>query len=183
MSFQESLDYGRAGESQIAQWLIKRGSSVLPVYEKIFDTGKGPQLYTASGRLIAPDLVALKDQRLTWIEAKHKTAFSWHRKTQRWVTGIDIRHYEDYIRVREVVGCMVWLLFLQEGGHAKDSPDTSPSGLFGAEIIELMQNENHRHKNYGPTGMVYWARSEDGGPLRLIASLGAVKSIDAGRSE
>lgn len=181
MSFRENLGYGQAGESEIARWLIGRGSTVLPVYEKIIDTGKGPQLYTAIGNLVAPDLVALKDQKFTWIEAKRKSAFTWHRITQRWVTGIDLRHYEDYIKVREVVGAPVWLLFLHEGGQAKDSPKESPAGLFGSEIIQLMQNENHRHKNHGRSGMVYWARRDDGGPLALIASVDEIRSEGFGR--
>jgi len=157
MSFRESYTYGVAGESAIAQWLRRRGFCVLPVYEKIVSEGKGPQLYLPEGSLIVPDLFTFKADKVLWIEAKHKTAFSWHRITERWVTGIDLRHYADYQEVDKVTPWPVWLLFLHEGGQAKDSPADSPAGLFGNELAKLTKCENHRHENWGKSGMVYWA--------------------------
>ena len=29
-----------------------------------------------------------------------RTAFSWHRLSGRWVTGIDLRHYEHYQEIK-----------------------------------------------------------------------------------
>jgi len=174
MRFEEQLKIGQAGESAIARWLISRGNVVLPVYEKILDTNKGPQLFTWDGSLVAPDMIAIKDKNVLWVEAKHKTAFTWHRITGRWVTGIDLRHYQEYWKVREQVGIPIWVLFLHRGGQAKDSPQNSPEGLFGNEIQILRANENHRHDNWGRTGMVYWARDVDGGALKKIAELSAL---------
>lgn len=165
MSFSDALAMGQAGESTIAQWLQTRGYTVLPVYEKIMDTGKGPQLYTPTAQIIAPDLFVFRGATALWVEAKHKTAFSWHRLTQRWVTGIDLRHYQDYLRVDAETPWPVWLLFLHEGGQAKDSPPDSPCGLFGERLAYLREHENHRHANWGRSGMVYWARDT----LRQIA--------------
>jgi hypothetical protein len=170
MSFERSLDFGLAGETAIAQWLKRRGYTILPVYEKILDTGKGPQLYTPNCELIAPDLLVYRGDKVLWIEAKRKAAFSWHRITQRWVTGIDLRHYEDYCRVDDTAPWPVWLLFLQEGKQAKDSPPDSPAGLFGNALDYLRLHENHRHENWGKTGMVYWSLAD----LRLMAELGEV---------
>lgn len=175
MSFQAQLAYGKAAETAIAGWLMSRGNCVLPVYEKIIDEGKGPQLFTSNTELVAPDLVAFKEGKARLIEAKHKTGFTWHRITQRWVTGIDLRHYKDYLSVASATDVPVWLLFLHEGGTAKDSPAESPAGLFGNEIFALRENENHRHENWGMSGMVYWAREEDGGALKYIASLDAIR--------
>lgn len=173
MSFQSNLAVGKADESAIARWLLSRGFSVLPVYEKIIDEGKGPQLFTGGGSLIAPDLLAIKAEKTLWIEAKHKTAFTWHRMTGRWTTGIDLRHYRDYLRVAYVTTWPVWLLFLHDGGQAKDSPPNSPSGLFGNDLLVLAKNENHRSLRYGHSGMVYWAPKDSagGGALKHIASL------------
>jgi len=167
MSFAASLDYGRAGESAIAMWLRRRGFCVLPVYEKILDDHKGPQLYTAKSSLIAPDLLAFNTDKVLWIEAKHKTAFTWHRITQRWVTGIDQVHYLDYCQVAAQTPWPVWLLFLHEGGQAKDSPPNSPAGLFGNALSYLQKHENHRHDNWGRGGMVYWWH----GDLKRIATI------------
>lgn len=175
MNFDSQLRYGQAGESAIAKWLRKNGATVLPVYEKIIDTGKGPQLFTPDAKLIAPDMLIYQGKEVQWIEAKHKTAFSMHRRTGQWVTGIDIRHYEDYCAVDSLSPWAVWLLFLHRGGQAKDSPANSPSGLFGNALKILRKCENHRHGNWGSGGMVYWAI----GSLRLLATLEQVEA--AGR--
>ena len=180
LSFAENLENGKAGESVIAKWLIRRGYAVLPVYEKILDDGKGPQLYTGGGGLVAPDLLAMKNRNILWFEAKHKTAFSWHRITNRWVTGIDFRHYREYIKIKNITSYPIWVLFLHKGGQAKDSPPNSPAGLFGNELNVLMRNENHRHDNWGRTGMVYWAREIDGGALKKLADYYEVLSINNG---
>jgi hypothetical protein len=157
MNFSARLDEGRAGESAIARWLRLRGSSVLPVYEKLIDDGKGPRLFTPAGQLVAPDLVVFRHGGVMWIEAKHKEAFSWHRITKRWTTGIDAHHYREYQDVSRIVQCPVWLLFLHRGGQAKDSPATSPSGLYGNDLAYLSEHVNHTSPNWGRHGMVYRA--------------------------
>lgn len=147
------------GEGYIACWLRRKGYHILPIYEREIHEGKGPVLYQAVGSpLIAPDMLCFNGQdRISWIEAKTKSAFSWHRISEKWVTGIDLHHYKSYIEVSELVPWDVWLLFLQLNGRAKDSPPGCPTGLFGAKLDYLQENENHRHCNWGKGGMVYWA--------------------------
>lgn len=157
MSFEEQLRFGKIGESRIAHVLKGRGLHILPVYEKEISEGKGPVLFTADNRnLVLPDMLAFNDSKTIWIEAKHKTAFTWHRITGKWVTGIDLHHYRDYLEVLKLSPWPVWLLFLHDGGQAKDSPADSPAGLFGGELGLLSRNEHHRHMNHGKHGMVYW---------------------------
>ena len=170
MTFARQLEHGKAAESAIARWLMARGHSVLPVYEKIIDEGKGPQLFSSSGPLIAPDILTMRNGSVLWIEAKHKSAFSWHRLTQKFVTGIDIRHYDDYLKVAETTTFPLWILFLHEGGTAIDSP-ASPAGLYGSDIAALRNGENHRSHRWGRSGMVYWSRTCDGGPLKMMAPI------------
>lgn len=154
--FDKKLESGKVGESQIANWLKSKGHNILPVYEIEKGQYAGPSVYSSAGdNIIAPDLLIF-GQETVWVEAKHKTAFSWHRKTKRFVTGIDIHHYFQYQKILDLVDWPIWLLFLHKGGQAKDSPE-SPSGLFGNNLLYLMCNENHRHDNHGRTGMVYWA--------------------------
>src|SRR5690349_12943290 len=96
---------GEIGEKAIA--LLKRldGWIILPAYEKEIQTGKGPRLFMPFGnanlKLVAPDMLAKRGREVCWIEAKHKTHFTWYAKTGRWQTGIDVRHYNDYLKVQE----------------------------------------------------------------------------------
>lgn len=182
MSFAENLRTGRATESLIAKWLMARGAAVMPAYEIELKTGKGPQVFTSAASFVAPDLLVFNDHGIQWVEAKHKTVFTWHRMSQQWTTGIDLRHYADYLRVTQQTKLSVWLLFFhdteQPAGRdvAHGCPDTCPTGLFGGDLFNLVEHESHRtrpldtfrkgEKGHGHSGMVYWSVNS----LRKIAS-------------
>ena len=161
MNFQEALEIGKKGESLIARYLLARGYSVLPIYEKTDCEHKGPVLFSPiSGALTVPDMLAFKGAHVLWIEAKYKGAFTWHRNTGEWVTGINLHHYQQYLTIQnERPEWPIWLLFLHGDGIAKDTPEgmKSPAGLFGNALAYLHENEHHRHANYGTSGMVYWS--------------------------
>ena len=169
-TFKENLIAGKVGESRIASWLRQRGQSVLPVYELIKNQGKGPVLLLPDRPLIAPDMFVFS-RDAWWIEAKHKAAFTWHRLSGKWTTGIDLRHYRDYCEVDQLTPWQVWLLFLHEEGCAKDSPAGCPSGLFGNKLGYLKKHENHRSEKWGKSGMVYWAVDH----LKKMASLAEIR--------
>jgi hypothetical protein len=174
--FTQSLQRGQLGESIIAKWCIARGNSVLPVYEKEIDNGKGPRFFTPEGQFVAPDMFVMPSMH--WVEAKHKSVFTWHRKSGRWVTGIDMNHYAQYQRVQQVTRRPVWLLFLHRSSQpdtrdmAHGCPATCPTGLFGGSLKNLMRNVNHTHDNWGRHGMVYWAAET----LKLLAPLAELES-------
>lgn len=152
--FKKSLAVGKVGESLIADWLKSRGCHILPIYEIADNQFKGPALYTSDGgTIIAPDMVAFNKAGITFIEAKHKEAFTWYRKTATWQTGIDLKHFHEYKKMLSVLGYPIWLLFLHRGGQAKDSAP-SPAGLFGNSlaVLQLMGREDKRWAN----GMIYW---------------------------
>jgi hypothetical protein len=177
MSFIHQLNKGQIGESLIAAWFKQRGSSVLPVYHLEIDTGKGPQFYAPDGGYVAPDMMVFPS--MIWVEAKHKTAFTWHRITGKWCTGIDLRHYQQYQEVERISCRPVWLMFL----HCQDNPSASdlaagcppkcPSGLFGHSLDALKRCESHRSPNWGRDGMVYW-RSDD---FKLFATLAELEYL------
>jgi len=159
MSFESQLQTGLLGEGEIARHLIKHGYHVLPAYQIEVDHNKGPRLYTADGNLIAPDLLAFSSGRVLWVEAKTKSAFTWHRSSATWQTGIDRRHWLHYVEVDERTPWPVWIFFLHRKGLiAKDTPFgmISPSGLFGNTVFKLKTTIHHEHENHGPSGMVYW---------------------------
>lgn len=169
--FRSSLERGQLGESVIAKWCMSRGNGVLPVYEKEIDTGKGPRFFTSKGQFVAPDMFLIPSMH--WVEAKHKTVFTWHRISKQWCTGIDLNHYEGYQKTQETSTRPVWLLFLHRSKKPAQRdldagcPAECPTGLFGESLDRLKNNESHRHMNWGRHGMVYWAV----GSLRLLASL------------
>lgn len=177
-TFQENLAVGQMGESAIAKWCISRGNSVLPVYEKQIDTGKGPQLFTANGQFVAPDMFVMPSMH--WIEAKHKSHFTWYRKARRWVTGIDLHHYKSYLRVQEISRRPVWLLFLHRDPtpHPRDQqhgcPPRCPIGLFGNGLTFLSQNKSHESGNWGRHGMIYWAHSD----LKMLATIEQIENLE-----
>lgn len=162
---------GLVGEGKIALFLMAKGYSILPVYQIEKHTGKGPQLFTIYESLVAPDMLAFKGDKALWIEAKHKTAFSWYRRSQVWTTGIDKRHYEHYCQVDDKSPWPVWLLFLHKGGVAKDSPP-SEGGLFGNRLSILRSCIHHTSEKWA-NGMVYWEKDS----LIKIASLADVNKI------
>lgn len=172
-NFPEQLVFGKVGESKIAQWLLTRGKYLLPVYEMLNDEKKGPRLFGCGRDFIAPDILVWSHKGVCWIEAKHKNVFTWHRITKRWVTGIDRRHYRNYLALAKAWRPWpIWLLFLHESAepHGRDkpySPPVCPIGLYGGELFELSEKVNHEHPNWGPSGMVYWAESE----LKKLATL------------
>lgn len=184
LNFRDSLQKGQLGESVIANWCKARGNAVNPVYQIEVNTGKGPMFFAPDGsQYAAPDLYIFPANQ--WIEAKHKTVFTWHRLTGKWTTGIDVNHYEDYQKVQEISKSPVWLLFL----HQSEIPDSidqnygcpprCPTGLFGASLSFLVRNENHRHKNGSRHGMVYWSHDK----LRLLCELKDLNSRANYRSD
>lgn len=178
--FRDQLAIGQLGESLIAQWLRRRGWNVLPAYEKEIDNGKGPRLFTAecdgrSEQLVSPDLFVMRHKEFRWIEAKHKTHFSWYGIGGYFVTGVDLHHFRDYCKVADRTELPVWLLFLHRESATWDedikkrgAPATCPVGLFGQEIAILRQHCSHEHPNHGRTGMIYWQPVKH---LRLLARL------------
>lgn len=172
-AFSQQLAFGQIAEGWIATWLRRRCRyTVLPVYEKEIDNGKGPRMWTPTQSLIAPDMLVMRADSVKWVEAKRKSVFSWHRITQRWVTGIDLRHYQDYLELARSSDWPVWLLFLHTKGASSEGSGRCPVGLFGGELIELSQHENHRSSKWGKSGMVYWAHER----LKLLATLEEVRA-------
>jgi hypothetical protein len=182
VSFEDQLATGRIAEGLIAAWLKRRGSAVLPAYEIEKSSGKGPQLFSAEGNFVAPDMLTFTHNGVVWIEAKHKSVFIWHRVSKEWTTGIDLRHYGEYFNVLWRTKAPVWLLFYHRE-HTPDErdrrfgcPQRCPVGLYGGSLLDLVVREHHRAphlddartgmRGHGRSGMVYW----DVEALRLMAT-------------
>lgn len=164
-TFEESLEIGRLSESAIVSWLRARGNGVITVYEIQHDAKMGPRFLASRSRaFVAPDVLCFGGGgQVLWCETKHKTVFSWHRKTQQWVTGVDLHHFRDYQRVANETGLPVWLAFLHVSAEPiaadrrHNCPFECPTGLFVGEIWRLANEYNHTHENWGRHGMIYWS--------------------------
>lgn len=167
--FEDNLKFGQLAETAIAKFLMAKGWLVCPAYEKECDTGKGPRLFGAIRNYVLPDMTIFKGNKVLFVEAKHKTVFTWFYKKERWTTGIDLHHYADYRAIAKLLPYPLWLLFLHrcsqptENDLAHGAPDECPTGLFGGLIDDLETKESHRSKEkigdtgWGRHGMVYWA--------------------------
>lgn len=189
-NFNDSFAYGRVGENDVGQWLNQVEKWLhLPAYEIEIPSGKGPRFIASTGEeLIAPDLLSVKRIRkrllVRWHEIKHKNRFSWRytAKPPCWQTGIDERHYLDYIKVLKDSTIDVYVLFLHERSDPsqKDlehgSPAVCPTGLYGQSLDYLMAHVDHRdkHTSYGRDyPMVYWNECD----LKRLATLEEVRTI------
>ncbi len=166
--FTRRLGEGQVGEGKVARWLRDLGWNVLPAYGVEVGSGKGPRLFTATaGELVAPDLLVFNRERVMWAEVKTKSSFTWHRTTQTWQDGIDLRHWLEYLKVADVSGWDVWLLFLHESADtpAKDTPMgmSPPVGLFGNSVGVLRDVVDHVWES---GNMIYWSIED----LKLIAT-------------
>jgi hypothetical protein len=176
-AFPASLATGQVGESRIARWLLRKNWNVLPVYEVEMGHGKGPRLFTPTRPVIATDMFAFKQDRALWVEAKTKSVFSWYRFSQEWQTGIDLRHYRDYLHVDDFTPWPVWLMFLHTESRPSSCdvefcPDICPTGLYGNPLGKLRKCTDHASDKHGPSGMVYWSI----GNLRKLAELSEIPS-------
>lgn len=181
-TFERQLAIGRKSEDAIFRWLLARRRSVLQTYEIEHGDGKGPRLIAPSKAYVIPDMLSFSAGRANWIEAKHKTHWTFHGKTKRFVTGIDTRHYNDYTEVEVITGLPVFLLFFQKSAEARPNdverwraPKTAPvgAGLFCGRLDELRDRINHTHAgSYAAPPMTYWA----GESLRRLASVEEVEA-------
>jgi hypothetical protein len=184
--FQRRLAFGQVGESLIARFLRSRKWIVNPCYEKKIDNGKGPRLFLPFGAnesmLITPDIQAMRDRQVRWFDVKHKSTGTYFRKNSRWQTGIDRRHYLDYVKVRKLTQWPVWLLFLQRESTITNAPpdvEPCPTGLFGCPITQPYSDTGWYTSKGRRYDMVYWGIEE----LKPLATLqevldGAASSSD-----
>jgi hypothetical protein len=114
-AFRAAVEAAREYEKGIAEYLMRRGARVLPVYDfSGLSENKAPKLQAAvaSKSLVLPDLLVCKDGASRFVEVKQKATSTLHRKTQVWETGISLRLWGHYKQVKVATGLDVWLFFI-----------------------------------------------------------------------
>lgn len=160
MIFKKSLPLGRRGEALITKWLREKDYTVIPSYAPDDTIRNGARIFTPTGELITPDLLAWNGENPFFAEAKYKEeGCSWYSIAKCWCVGMDLNKYEHYIKVEEHFRWDVWIMFILPTSipSKKDTPfgcpKECPIGLYGAEIKQLAKHEHHRGKN---PDCVYW---------------------------
>jgi hypothetical protein len=177
--FEQALTQGKAGESLLSKWLQNRGHDVFPAYKVEMEAAKGPQLFTRDGQFVLPDFLAFRDGKAIWFEAKTKSRFTWHRQSERWTTGLDLRHYKEYLQVSERTRLPVVLLFWHPCGNPSPAdlnhgcPAACPTGLFSGQLNILRTRYSHISNKWGNSGMIYW----DVSALHKIAERAEVEAL------
>jgi hypothetical protein len=160
------------------------------------NTGKGPRLFCAEGKIVAPDMITFNHNGISWVEAKTKSVFSWHRFSGKWQTGIDLHHYVGYLKASLRTKLPVWLLFYHRESvpwvedQKYGCPDICPTGLFAGSLFELVEIEDHREEGE-VTDLIQRLRTmnivlthEAADELeRLTRELETLKSVSRGTTE
>jgi len=148
-NFEYALKFGEEGEHEVAQELIDRGVSVLPLYQ--FDAKEAPILFSGSGNFVMPDLTCFNPQKgeCYFVEVKTKKRWvNWRGKTE---TGLNQRLYDQYWIVKKQTGLNVYVIF--------NHKEHQPCGYFFCEIdtiISRMWNGKAPDGKYIMPPMVFW---------------------------
>lgn len=112
------FQWGEVFERALSDYVKRMDWAVLPVYNYRGDEEKAPALERLAGDVILPDLHVMKNGCSPWVEAKRKTRADWTHITQRFETGINLRHYQHYKLVKQISGDPVLIVF---GHDTEDS--------------------------------------------------------------
>jgi len=163
----ETAIFGLQGEILISEWLRANGYGVTPLYQMV-SNNQAPKLLLEHGlELLAPDLYIFREFESAWVEVKRKKNVSYHRRSERWVTGVNPHNFEQYLSLAKIQEFPVILLFLLE----KPTDDGAfPASLYGADVRFLERNINH-HYDGTDHPQNYW----DMATLNVIATIEEVR--------
>lgn len=114
LSFQDQLAFGEEGEKSIAEMLINRGVSILPLYQ-FKNHDQTPFLLTREEKLTMPDLTCWKNGDAYFVECKRKN--KWVHFNGQMETGLNLKHFKEYEKIKALTNLDVWLFFLHEHDH------------------------------------------------------------------
>ena len=114
MNFEEKLIFGREAEKEIELYFIKKGYHVIRSYDYTGEeNNKSPKMFSLFKNHVLPDLDISKEKKRVWVEVKHYTYAPLNKKLNKYVHGIKKRHYNDYLKIEEITGNIVFL-FIKE---------------------------------------------------------------------
>lgn len=147
-AFHAKLAAAQQWEAAFAAWLIaERGCHVLAATEYSKRGTHAPCLL-GNPALIAPDLLVGQNGTSAWFEIKKKDRADWHRNSQRFVTGLPLRLWEQYAGVQAATGLDVNVIFI----HCEED------AVVGGILAELEAAVSHQYKGINLYGehMLYF---------------------------
>lgn len=169
IAFEESLAFGAEGEHTVARWLLGRGTAVSPLYQFTLHDQAPVILWDDDGReirCVLPDLHCYRDGKAFFAEVKRKNQWWDNRKAGCLETGMNLRLWREYLRVRIRTGCPVYVFFLHE--------TMQPTGLYVGEIRDLAKRKPREWKG-GPKPLIFMRHEW----LRHVCDLDALSIQEA----
>lgn len=108
-NFKELLAFGVEGEHEIGQYLLSRGVTIMPLYQ--FEPLEAPVILKGAEKITMPDLICFKDDCF-FVEVKTKN--QWVVYGDRRETGLNLKHYNHYKKIKDYTGKQVFVFFNQK---------------------------------------------------------------------
>lgn len=143
-SFEEYLQFGKEGEHEVAELLIEKGVTIMPLYQ--FEETHAPFLVSQDQKLISPDLFCFGKDAF-FVEVKTKRQWVVFRTCVE--TGLDKRLWDHYKNVKDATGKNIYLVF----NHKVEEP----TGFFFCELEEFTRVWDGTHgKELKYNSMVFY---------------------------
>ena len=123
-NFKLQLAFGKEGEHEIGEYLIKKNYSILPLYQ--FNDDIAPQLFTSNSTITAPDLFVCGNNKFFWVEVKTKNR--WIKYLGIYETGCNYKHYLEYLKISKETTLPVYLIF--------NHKEVYPTGYYFINVIK-----------------------------------------------
>lgn len=147
-NFKEQLAIGKEGEHEIGNYFMNKNYSILPLYQ--FEDNIAPKVFTLNNTLTSPDMFISGNNKCFWVEVK--TKFRWVNYNNIIETGINEKHYRQYLSIAEKTTLPIYLIF----NHKK----TPPIGYFYIDIKtpynRIWDGINIADQKYISQPMVFW---------------------------
>lgn len=128
-SFRIALAFGQDGEHEVADVLLARGVTVLPLYQ-FENTKHAPYILTEFESIICPDLICFKDSCFM-VEVKTKRQWVVYGGAKE--TGFNERHFNHYKRISDATKMPVYVFFNHKQCE-KQGEKSKPTGIYFANI-------------------------------------------------
>lgn len=126
-TFEKLLAFGEEGEHEVAKELIKKGASVMPLYQ--FENKHAPYILTLESKVTSPDLICFS-KKAFMVEVKTKNQWVEHKGLVE--TGLNYRLFKQYKKVKDSTNYDVFVFF----NHKTENPQ-------GIYYCKLEQNTRY----------------------------------------